>query len=129
MNDATQKGHIVRAAMEAICYQVRDIIESMDDDCGILLEKLKIDGGMSINNSMMGWQSDIIGIGVCRPKVIETTSLGAAMVAGRAMGIWDDLEDDAHEETHSYHFKPSLSKEERDSNYSRWKLAVKQSLE
>ena len=89
----TKKEHIVRAALESIAYQTRDILEAMQRDSGITLTGLKVDGGAAANDFLMQFQSDILGVPVTRPKVIETTALGAAYLAGLAVGYWRDKND------------------------------------
>ncbi|XP_049785027.1 glycerol kinase isoform X1 [Schistocerca cancellata] len=124
--DTTQR-HIIRAALEAVCFQIRDILEAMNKDCGIPLQKLQVDGGMTSNNLLMQLQADLTGIPVKRPVMSETTALGAAMAAGSAEGIevWDTTE--LHP-TLCDEFKPAISNEERNLRYSKWKMAVERSL-
>lgn len=145
LTEDTDTRHIVKATLEAVCFQVRDILDAMNLDCGIPLQKLQVDGGMSENNLLMQWQSDFIGIDVIRPAVIETTALGAAMVklnlcdnfknfnkinflqaAGRGVGIWDL--DKVGVQLPSKTFKPIATENERDMRYARWKLAVEKSF-
>ncbi|KAL0273894.1 UNVERIFIED_CONTAM: hypothetical protein PYX00_006465 [Menopon gallinae] len=124
----TEKAHIIRAALEAVCFQIRDILEAMKKDCGIPLTKLQVDGGMTNNNIVMQLQADLIGIPVVRPKMTETTALGVAMAAGQAEGIeiWDL--DNIHS-SYSDVFKPAISNAERDIRYSKWKSAVERSFD
>ncbi|KDR21321.1 glycerol kinase 3-like isoform X2 [Zootermopsis nevadensis] len=118
---------IVRAALEAVCFQTRDILVAMNKDCGIPLTKLLVDGGMTTNNYVMQLQADLCGIPVVRPLMTETTALGAAMAAGSAegIGVWDlnNLQG-----VGSDVFKPAISEDERDMKYSRWKMAIERSL-
>ena len=86
-------GHIARAALEATAYQSREVVEAMDNDSGVALESLKVDGGMVGNDLLMQFQADLLGVPVIRPKVPETTSLGAAYAAGLATGFWGEIED------------------------------------
>ncbi|XP_069677093.1 glycerol kinase 3-like isoform X3 [Periplaneta americana] len=118
---------IVRAALEAVCFQTRDILDAMNQDCGIPLTKLLVDGGMTSNNYVMQLQADLCGIPVVRPLMTETTALGAAMAAGSAegIGVWD-LEN--LQAVGSDIFRPSISEDERDMKYSRWKMAIERSL-
>ncbi|KAJ4436336.1 hypothetical protein ANN_18967, partial [Periplaneta americana] len=118
---------IVRAALEAVCFQTRDILDAMNQDCGIPLTKLLVDGGMTSNNYVMQLQADLCGIPVVRPLMTETTALGAAMAAGSAegIGVWD-LEN--LQAVGSDTFRPSISEDERDMKYSRWKMAIERSL-
>lgn len=126
ITEDTTRGHIVRAALEAICFQTRDILEAMKKDCGIQLIKLQVDGGMTANKHLMQIQADLCGIPVVRPQMVETTALGAAMAAGYAEGIkvWD------LEATHATFdmFTPKISDTERDYRYTRWKMAIKRSF-
>ncbi|XP_053677169.1 glycerol kinase [Anopheles nili] len=126
ITEDTQRGHIIRAALEAICFQVRDILDAMNNDCGTPLQKLKVDGGMTVNSSMMQWQADLIGLDVLKPTFVETTALGAAMVAGRAVGKWD-IENVSVESSCTV-FKPQISEDERDMRYSKWKMAIERSF-
>jgi glycerol kinase len=87
------KGHIARAALEATAYQTREVLEAMRKDSGVELKALKVDGGMVYNELLMGFQADILNVPVVRPKVAETTSLGAAYAAGLAVGFWNNMED------------------------------------
>ncbi|XP_065347191.1 glycerol kinase-like isoform X2 [Cloeon dipterum] len=125
----TRKAHIVRAALESICFQTRDILEAMNKDSGIPLSLLQVDGGMTSNNLMMQLQADLVGIKVVRPSMAETTALGAAMAAGSAegIGVWD-LARETPETVGSDHFHPSVSEDERDIRYAKWKMAIKRSL-
>uniref|UniRef100_A0A182J2M5 Probable glycerol kinase n=1 Tax=Anopheles atroparvus TaxID=41427 RepID=A0A182J2M5_ANOAO len=126
ITEDTQRGHIVRAALEAICFQVRDILDAMNNDCGTPLQKLKVDGGMTVNASMMQWQADLIGLDVLKPTFVETTALGAAMVAGRAVGKWDI--ENVSIESSCTSYKPQISEDERDMRYSKWKMAIERSF-
>ncbi|GLG94416.1 Putative glycerol kinase 3 [Gryllus bimaculatus] len=123
ITEDTTQNHIVRAALEAICFQTRDILEAMSKDCKTPLMKLQVDGGMTVNNLLMQLQADLLGITVMRPQMAETTSLGAAIAAGCAKGIdvWNvsDIPQVPCDE-----FKPRTTQEERDARYSRWKMAV-----
>ena len=89
----TTKGHIARAALEATAWQTREVVDAMNADSGVALTALKVDGGMVHNELLMQFQSDVLGIPVIRPKVAETTALGAAYAAGLAVGFWDALEE------------------------------------
>lgn len=126
----TNKYHLARATLDAVCYSTRAILESMKDDGDVPLKILKADGGMSNSNVCMQTQSDVLGIPVERPAMRETTALGSAIAAGLAYGIWKDLDavrglinvEDAEV------FKPSISKEERDQHYTMWEAAVQRSM-
>uniref|UniRef100_UPI001BD5D574 glycerol kinase GlpK n=1 Tax=Tepidanaerobacter acetatoxydans TaxID=499229 RepID=UPI001BD5D574 len=103
-----KREHIVRAALESICYQTRDVLEAMQKDSGITLKSLKVDGGAVANNFLMQFQSDILGVPVDRPKVIETTALGAAYLAGLAVGYWKDKNDISAKWQIDRTFKPQM---------------------
>lgn len=126
INEDTQKGHIVRATLEAVCFQVRDILDAMNKDCGIPLQSLQVDGGMTENGLLMQTQSDLIGLKIIKPKMAETTALGAAMMAGHAIGQWDL--DRVEVPIDNVQFKPTIDENERDMRYDKWKMAVDRSL-
>uniref|UniRef100_A0A224XMQ6 Probable glycerol kinase n=1 Tax=Panstrongylus lignarius TaxID=156445 RepID=A0A224XMQ6_9HEMI len=127
VTEETTKGHIIRAALEATCFQTRDILEAMNKDCGIPLRQLLVDGGMTANDFLMQQQADLVGIPVIRPSMAETTALGAAMAAGSAKGIevWNLR--DVHAVPVDT-FLPTICEDERDYRYSRWKMAIERSL-
>ena len=116
--------HIIRAALESIAYQTRDLLEAMQDDSGLILTKLKVDGGAVRNEFLLQFLADIIGERVLRPKTIETTALGAAYLAGLAVGFWTDKEDIKKHWKLSKEFRSELEKEKRDKYYKGWKKAV-----
>uniref|UniRef100_A0A023F8S9 Probable glycerol kinase n=1 Tax=Triatoma infestans TaxID=30076 RepID=A0A023F8S9_TRIIF len=127
VTEETTKGHIIRAALEATCFQTRDILEAMNKDCGIPLRQLLVDGGMTANDFLMQQQADLVGIPVIRPSMAETTALGAAMAAGSAKGIEVWNLKDVHTVPVDT-FLPTISEDERDYKYSRWKMAIERSL-
>ncbi len=120
--------HLVRAALESIGYQTRDVLEAMQEDSGIQLKALKVDGGAVKNNFLMQFQSDILGAKVERPEVIETTALGAAYLAGLAVGFWCNKEEIAKGWKMETEFRPSIKEENKEKLYCGWKKAVKRSL-
>ncbi|RLE85013.1 MAG: glycerol kinase [Thermoprotei archaeon] len=120
----TRKEHIVHAALEAICYQTRDVIESMESDTGANVLRIKVDGGASVNNYLMQLQANILGKEVIRPKVTETTSLGAAYMAGLAVGYWEDVDELRDKWKIDRTFIPQWSVEKREKLYKGWKEAV-----
>lgn len=126
INEDTQRGHIIRATLEAVCFQVRDILDAMSKDCGIPLQSLRVDGGMTENNLLMQTQADLIGLKIIKPKMAETTALGAAMMAGYAVGVWDLERIEVPMET--VLIKPKIDDNERDMRYSKWKMAIERSL-
>ncbi|KAJ8919968.1 hypothetical protein NQ315_006498 [Exocentrus adspersus] len=123
------KQHIIRAALEAVCFQTRDILEAMNKDCGIPLSKLHVDGKMTINSLLMQLQADISGIPVIRAQSQDITALGMAIAAGTAQGVevWD-IEAEERELVPSHTFLPTSTEDERDARYTKWKMAVQRSL-
>jgi glycerol kinase len=120
----TSKAHFVRAVLEAIAYQSKDALNIMQHDSGIVLSTLRVDGGASLSEFLMQFQSDILGIPVERPRIFETTSLGAAYLAGLAVGYWRDLDDIARVWALDRRFEPTMDEAERESLYAGWQLAV-----
>lgn len=118
------KNHFIRATLESIAYQTRDVIDAMQEDSGIELKDLKVDGGATMNNFLMQFQSDILGKNVHRPVVVETTALGSAYLAGLAVGFWKSKDDIRQNQAIDRVFKASYSKEDRDRRYSKWQRAV-----
>jgi len=125
----TQNGHIARAALESIAYQSRDLVEAMQRDSGISLDALRVDGGAAANDLLMQFQSDILNVPVHRPVVAETTALGAAYLAGLAVGYWKDLDDVAKHWALEKQFQPAMSEDERSQRYAKWQQAVSRSLD
>ena len=125
----TQAGHIARAALEAMAYQTCDLVEAMQKDAGVPLAHLKVDGGASVNNPLMQFQADLLGVSVRRPIVAETTALGAAYLAGLAVGYWPDTADVARNWALGAEFKPRISAEKRAALSGRWQEAVRRSLD
>ncbi|KAK0080222.1 hypothetical protein PV325_000266 [Microctonus aethiopoides] len=121
----TQQYHIIRAALEAVCFQTRDILDAMVKDSGTKLSTLLVDGGMTVNNLLMQLQADLTGINVLRPHMVESTALGAAMLAGVGAGLVDIGE---IEHSQMEKFSPQISEDERDLRYSKWKMAVERSM-
>lgn len=118
------KRHIVRATLESICYQTREVLDAMQKDSGINLTALKVDGGAVKNNFLMQLQADILGVPVVRPKVEETTALGAAYMAGLAVNFWRDLEDLRVNWGVDRVFEPQWSEDRRETGYRGWLKAV-----
>jgi glycerol kinase len=122
------RGHLARAALEATAYQVREVLDAMQADTGVPLAALKVDGGMVVNELLMQFQSDVLGVPVVRPRVAETTVLGAAYAAGLAAGFWhgvDELRDNWREDRV---WLPAADSEARTAGYERWRQAVQRSL-
>ncbi len=125
----TNASHIIRATLESIAYQSKDVIEAMQADSGIPLQALRVDGGASANNFLMQFQSDILGVNVERPATLEVTALGAAFLAGLAVGYWSGL-DDVRNRLHIERvFEPSADKEKQVQRYKGWKKAVSRALQ
>ena len=124
----TNRNHIIRASLESIGYQCRDVIEAMIDDVGNELKSIKVDARASKNNFLMQFQADIIGEEVVRPKVVETTALGAAYLAGLAVGFWKDKHKILEAWRIDKIFKCELERDNRDKSYRGWKKAVKRCM-
>jgi glycerol kinase len=124
----TGKAHIARAAVESICYQTADLIKAIEDDSKVKLPELRVDGGATKNDSLLQFQADILQIPVIRPKVTETTALGAAYLAGLAVGFWKDKNELAEHSEIDKIFEPKMSREKANSLRSKWNEAVKRSL-
>ena len=120
--------HICRAVLESITYQMTDLLEAMKDDSGIEIGELRVDGGASVSNIMMQIQANMAQTKVNRPKTVETTALGAAYLAGLAVGVWENLDDiEANREVDRV-FEPVMSMEERNKYYDGWKKAVTRAM-
>ncbi len=119
------RDHITRATLESVAYQTKDVLSAMEKDSGIRLKKLHVDGGATGNNFLMQFQSDMLGVPVVRPVVTETTALGAAYLAGLAVGFWKDKKDITANWKVEKSFKPAMKKSLQESLYRGWKNAVK----
>ncbi|MGC8467912.1 MAG: glycerol kinase GlpK [Acidithiobacillus sp.] len=122
------KAHIARAALESTAYQVRDVVEAMEQDSGIPLRRLRSDGGMVVNELLMQFQADILAKPVIRPKMIETTALGSAYAAGLAVGYWKNLDDLQSNWGVDREWEPAMAESERARLYRSWKKAVERSF-
>lgn len=118
------KGHIARAVLEATAYQTREVLDAMEKDSGVQLKALKVDGGMVVNDLLMQFQADILNVPVIRPKVAETTALGAAYAAGLAVGFWKDFTELRANWGKDKEWRPAMRSEVRDRLYGGWKKAV-----
>jgi glycerol kinase len=118
------KGHLARAVLEATAYQTCEVLDAMNKDSGVDLKALKVDGGMVFNNTLMQFQADILGVPVIRPKVAETTALGAAYSAGLAVGIWQKVDDLRVNWGKGAIWQPQMDVEKREKLYAGWKKAV-----
>jgi glycerol kinase len=124
----TSKAHLVRATLESLAYQTKDVLAAMENDAGVPLNKLRVDGGASANNLLMQFQSDILGVTVERPKIIETTALGAAYLAGLAVGFWTmDTITDKWQLDQA--FEPEMDEAEQERLYKGWQKAVKRTMD
>jgi len=123
------KGHIARAALEAIAYQTREVLDAVNADSGVPLTELKVDGGATANNLLMQFQADIIGVPVVRPVVAETTALGAAYAAGLAVGFWSGLDDLRANWQEDSRWEPAMDPEEAARLVRNWKKAVTKTLD
>jgi glycerol kinase len=121
--------HLARATLESICYQSRDVAEAMEKDSGVVLEVLKVDGGVTANELCMQIQSDILGVPVSRPVVAETTALGAAYAAGLAVGFWANTDELRENWNESKRWEPQWDDEQREVGYAQWKKAVTRTLD
>lgn len=122
------RAHIARAALESICYQTREVLDAMHLDSGVTLTRLKVDGGATANNFLMQRQADILGVEVVRPKVAETTSLGAAYAAGLAVGFWNDIDELRKQWQVDAVWQPQEGIAAREAGFAGWKRAVERTL-
>ena len=128
MTRATTKAHLARAALEAVCYQTRDVLEAMAADSGVSLPEMRVDGGITANELCMQLQSDVMQIDVVRPRIIETTALGAAYAAGLAVGFYDNVEEVKKQWQEARRWKPDRNSPLPADGYKRWKKAIDRTL-
>ena len=128
LSRGSNRSHIIRAALEAIAFQTKDVLKAMESDSGIQLKELKVDGGAVENNFLMQFQADILGVPVIRPNIIETTGLGAAYLAGLAVGFWKDKEEITQKWSEDKTFTSEMEEEKKIKLYKGWKKAVERSL-
>jgi glycerol kinase len=121
-------GHIARAALEAVAYQTMEVVRAMEQDSGIPMQSLRVDGGMVVNQTLMRFQSDMLNVPVVRPRVAETTALGAAYAAGLAVGYWNGLDDLRENWEVAETWLPSMDADHRDALAQSWSKAVGRSL-
>jgi glycerol kinase len=124
----TNKKHFSRAILESICYQSLDVLTGMQKDAKLPIRSFKVDGGAIVNNFLMQFQSDIINIAVHRPRIKETTALGAAYLAGLAVGFWKDLNEIQASWQLDKTFEPNMSDEKREQNIKGWQTAIKATI-
>ncbi len=123
------KNHIARAALEATAFQTREVLDAMNADSGVDLAELRVDGGMVVNETLMQFQADILGVDVVRPEVAETTALGAAYAAGIAVGFWEGEQDVIDNWNEGKRWSPAMPADERERLYRNWKKAVTKTLD
>ncbi|MBA3310950.1 MAG: glycerol kinase GlpK [Nocardioidaceae bacterium] len=123
------KGHLARAVLEATAFQTREVVDAMNADSGVVLTELKVDGGMVVNETLMQFQADILDVDVVRPKVAETTALGAAYAAGLAVGYWSDEEELRKNWGEDKRWTPQMDNDAREQTYRNWKKAVTKTLD
>jgi glycerol kinase len=122
------RGHIARAALESVAYQTRDVIAAMEQDSGIKMLELRVDGGMVANDTLMQFQADMLAVPVIRPQVAETTALGVAYAAGLATGVWRNIEELRGQWREGRRWVPAMPSEQREKLYRTWQKAVQRSL-
>jgi len=122
------RGHLARAVLESTAFQSRDVLEAMEADSGVALSRLKVDGGMVVNDILMQFQADMLDVDVVRPKISETTVLGAAYAAGLAVGFWESLDEIASHWEEDRTFTPEMDPTDRDLRYREWHKAVDRSM-
>jgi glycerol kinase len=122
------RAHLARAALESTCYQTRDVLDAMRQDAAVPLSCLKVDGGMVANDLLMQIQADILGVQVVRPRMIETTAVGAAFAAGLAAGFWPDMATLRHHWQADCCWNPHWDEENRQAQYTGWRRAIERSL-
>ena len=125
---AATKAHLARAALEAICYQTRDVMDAMVSDSGVPMTEMRVDGGITANSLCMQMQADIMGIDITRPLITETTALGAAYAAGLAVGVWANTDELKKQWQQSRRWNPTTTSDDREKGYSGWKKAIERTL-
>jgi glycerol kinase len=125
----SSKAHLIRATLDSLAYQTKDVLGAMEKASGISLRSLKVDGGATANNLLMQFQSDLLGVPVDRPQVTETTALGAAYLAGLATGVWQDRQDLVKYWQLDRRFLPDMAEAERTRLYRGWQKAVERTLD
>jgi glycerol kinase len=123
----TRPGHIARAALESIAFQVADVLEAVHSETSTPLDSLRVDGGAAVNDLLMQFQADVLGVPVLRPQVTETTALGAAYLAGLAVGFWGSPDELRAGREHDTRFEPKMSRHEAAARRARWHKAVERS--
>jgi len=121
----SKDSHIARAALESIAFQTMDVLKAMEADAGIDIKELRVDGGATINNQLMQFQSDVLNTSVIRPSITETTALGAAYLAGLGVGYWNDIDEIERYWQKEKTFTPSMNDERRSDMQKQWKRAIR----
>jgi glycerol kinase len=124
-----QSGHIARAVLEATAFQSREVVDAMNQDAGVPLESVRVDGGMVVNETLMQFQADLLGVPVIRPVVTETTALGAAYAAGLAVGVWPGVDDLREQWAEDRRWEPTMSAERREELFHYWRKAVERTFD
>jgi glycerol kinase len=123
------KGHIARAALEATAWQSKEVVDAANNASDVPFDELRVDGGMTVNELLMQFQADVLGVPVIRPKVTETTALGAAYAAGLAVGYWEGQDELKERWAEDKRWEPDMDDDEREKGYAKWKKAVERSLD
>ena len=125
---AATKAHLARAALEAICYQTREIMDAMSADSGVTLTQMRVDGGITNNALCMQMQADILGIEISRPVIVETTALGAAYAAGLTIGFWKNRTEISGQWKEFHRWRPTSTQAEREKGFANWRKAIERTL-
>lgn len=128
LSEETTCEHLVRATLESVCFQVRDILDAMEKDCGIPLTKLMVDGGMTVNRLFLQLQADLVGINVIPAEIPETTALGVALAAYMTVNSSFKIEQCIIGDGDMTQYKAKISNDERDGRYEKWRMAVERSI-
>ena len=123
----TGRAEVVRATLESIAYQTRDVVDCLQRDAGVSLQSLRVDGGACQNDFLMQFQADVLGVPIERPDVLEVTALGAAALAGLATGFWESADALLGEKSGRRVFEPQFSEDKREALYAGWQRAVERS--
>jgi glycerol kinase len=128
LSRGTSAGHIVRAALEAMAFGTAEVLEAMEADSGVATKELRVDGGAALNDWLMAFQADLIGVPVRRPSIVETTALGAAGLAGISSGVWQTAEDFLGAQGPGTTFHPTATQGDRDHLSGQWRRAVRAAI-
>jgi len=122
-------GHIARAALEATAWQTKEVVDAANEVADVPFDELRVEGGMVVNELLMQFQADVLGVPVIRPEVTETTALGAAYAAGLAVGFWSDQDELRERWSEDKRWEPNMEDDDRDEQYAKWKKAVERSFD